>query len=313
MPKSGTVALVGRPNAGKSTLMNRLLAEKLAIVSDKPQTTRHRIVGILSAPQGQMVFFDTPGIHKPLHRLNRKMLEEAMGALQEADVIVMLRDAAEKFGKGEAYLLELVSRFPQPKIVVLNKIDLVAKNRLLPEIARYAESGHFTAIVPLSAATGDGADRLLSELWSLLPEGEPLYDAELLTVHTERFLVAERIREKVLEATRQELPFTTAVLIESWEDPGPERAVIIGAALLVERDSHKGIVIGKRGATIKAIGSAARADLEEFLDRKVHLDLRVRHEPEWREDSRLLAELDRGLHAAPGDLAPGEDEPDDEG
>ncbi|MCM2269848.1 MAG: GTPase Era [Thermoanaerobaculia bacterium] len=297
MPRSGSVALVGRPNAGKSTLMNRLLAEKLAIVSDKPQTTRHRIVGILSQPEGQIVFFDTPGIHKPLHRLNRRMLEEAMGALQEADVIVMLRDASEKFGSGENYLLDMVSRFPQPKIVVLNKIDLVAKNRLLPEIARYAESGRFRSIVPLSAATGDGADRLLAELWPLLPEGGPLYDPELLTVHPERFLVAERIREKVLEATRQELPFTTAVLLEGWEDPGPERALLISAALLVERDSHKGILIGKRGATIKAIGSAARADLEEFLGRKVHLELRVRHEPDWREDPRILAELDRDARA----------------
>jgi GTP-binding protein Era len=297
MPRAGTVALVGRPNAGKSTLMNRLLAEKLAIVSDKPQTTRHRIVGILTAAEGQMVFYDTPGIHKPLHRLNRRMLEEAMGALQEADVIVMLRDASEKFGHGESYLLEMVGRFPQPKVLVLNKIDLVAKNRLLPEIARYAESGRFRAIVPLSAATGDGADRLLAELWPLLPEGEPLFDPELLTVHPERFLVAERIREKVLEATRQELPFTTAVLLEGWDDPGPERALRLAAALLVERESHKGILIGKRGATIKAIGSAARADLEEYLGRKVHLDLRVRHEPDWRENPRLLAELDRDARA----------------
>lgn len=313
MPRTGTVALVGRPNAGKSTLMNRLLAEKLAIVSDKPQTTRHRIVGILSTAEGQLVFFDTPGIHKPLHRLNRRMLEEAMGALQEADVIVMLRDVAEKFGSGEAYLLDLVKRFPQPKVAVLNKIDLVAKNRLLPEIARYAEGGSFAAIVPLSAASGDGVDRLLAELWKLVPEGEPTFDSELLTVHTERFLVAERIREKVLEATRQELPFTTAVLVESWDDPGPERALVVGAALLVERDSHKGILIGKRGATIKAIGTAARADLESFLERRVHLDLRVRLEPGWREDPRLLAELERGLHASlePSDL--GSVEPEDDG
>jgi len=303
MSKSGVVALVGRPNAGKSTLLNRLLAEKLAIVSDKPQTTRHRIVGILTAPEGQIVFFDTPGVHRPLHRMNRKMLDEAMGALQEADVVVLLRDVSEPFGKGEAYLLDLVGKARQPKLVVLNKIDLVAKPKLLPEIARYARGDRFAAIVPLSAATGDGADALLAELWKLLPEGEPRYDADLLTVHPERFLVAERIREKVLEATRHELPFTTAVLLESWEDPGPDRALVLGAVLLVERDSHKGILIGQRGETIKAIGTAARLDLEQFLDRKVHLDLRVRHEPDWRENPRLLAELDRDLHA-PLDLEP---------
>jgi len=297
VPKSGTIALVGRPNAGKSTLMNRLLAEKLAIVSDKPQTTRQRIVGILSTSEGQAVFFDTPGIHKPLHRLNRRMLDEAMGALQEADVVVLLRDVSVPYGQGESYLLELVRRFPQPKLAVLNKIDLVAKNRLLPEIARYADAGCFAAIVPLSATTGDGVDRLLAELWEVLPEGAALYDPELLTVHPERFLVAERIREKVLEATRDELPFTTAVLLEEWDDPGPARALRLAAALLVERESQKGILIGKRGATIKAIGTAARIDLEEYLGRKIHLELRVRHEPDWRENPRLLAELERDRYA----------------
>ena len=164
MPKSGTVALVGRPNAGKSTLLNRLLAEKLAIVSDKPQTTRHRIVGILSGEAGQIVFFDTPGVHRPLHRLNKLMLEEAMSALADADVVVLVRDVADRFGSGDAHLLELVTRARQPKIAVLNKIDLVAKPKLLPEIGRYGVGDRFAAIVPLSAANGDGAERLLAEL-----------------------------------------------------------------------------------------------------------------------------------------------------
>jgi GTP-binding protein Era len=295
--KAGSVALVGRPNAGKSTLLNRLLAEKLAIVSDKPQTTRHRIVGILSGPRGQIVFHDTPGMHRPLHRLNKKMVEAATAAIDECDVIVLLRDVTESFGKGDAFLVDLVARSDKPKIVVLNKVDRVAKPKLLPEIARYARGDRFVAIVPMSALTGDGVDPLLEELWKLLPEGEPFYDPELLTIHPERFLVTERIREKVLEATREELPFTTAVLLESWEDPGPGRALRVGAVLLVERDSHKGILVGRRGAAIKAIGIAARRDLEAFLDRKVHLDLRVRHEPDWRENPRLLAELDRDLHA----------------
>ncbi|HLF57879.1 MAG TPA: GTPase Era [Thermoanaerobaculia bacterium] len=310
MPKSGSVALVGRPNAGKSTLLNLLLAEKLAIVSDKPQTTRHRIVGILSTERGQIVFHDTPGVHRPLHRLNQRMVEATNAALSEADVVVLLRDVSESFGSGDAFLLEKVLAAPQPKIAVLNKIDRVAKPKLLPEIARYARGDHFAAIVPLSAATGDGADRLLEEIWALLPEGVPFYDPELLTIHPERFLVAERIREKVLAATRQELPFTTAVLLESWEDPGGGRALRIGAALLVERESHKSILIGRGGAAIKSIGIAARKDLEEFLGRKIHLDLRVRYEPDWRENPRLLAELEQDLHApwspAEAEAEPGE-------
>lgn len=289
----GSVALVGRPNAGKSTLMNRLLGEKLAIVSDKPQTTRHRIVGILTEAAGQIVFFDTPGIHRPLHRLNRQMVREATAALADADLVCLIRDVAEPFGAGDAYLLELVAAATPPKLAVLNKIDQVVKPKLLPEMSRYAAGGRFEAIVPLSAATGDGCERLLAEIWRLLPEGEPTYDSELLTLHPERFLVTERIREKVLEATRDELPFTTAVLLERWEDPGDDRALRIHAAILVERESQKGILVGRHGASIRAIGTAARLDLENYLGRKVFLDLRVRHEPGWREDQRLLGELDQ--------------------
>ena len=297
-PRAGTVALVGRPNAGKSTLLNRLLAEKVAIVSDKPQTTRHRMVGILSAPEGQIVFHDTPGVHKPLHRLNRRMVSAATEALAEADVVCLIVDASEPFGNGDRFLLDLVARAAQPKVAVLNKIDRASKPKLLPRMAQYAAGADFAAVVPLSALDGDGCERLLAELWKLLPEGPPLYDPELLTVHSERFLVAERIREKVLDATREELPFTTAVLVEEWDDRGAERALHIAAAILVERDSHKSILVGKRGEMIKKIGTAARLDLEEFLGRKLFLDLRVRHEPNWREDQRLLAELDRDVHAS---------------
>jgi len=195
MPKSGTVALVGRPNAGKSTLMNRLLGEKVAIVSDKPQTTRHRIVGILSNERGQMVFYDTPGIHKPLHRLNRQMVRYALDAMNDADVSCLLVDAAEKFGKGDAYVLDLAGKAKEPRVLVLNKADRVKKPNLLPRIEQYAKTGLFQEIVPISAQTGENCDRLLDVLWNLLPEGEPLFDPELLTIHPERFLVTERIRE----------------------------------------------------------------------------------------------------------------------
>lgn len=297
MAKAGTVALIGRPNAGKSTLSNRLLGERLSIVSDKPQTTRHRMVGILSREEGQIVFFDTPGMHRPMHRMNREMVREAANALGEADIVCLLCDISQPFGKGDAYLLDLVAKAKQPKIALLNKIDLVKKNRLLPMLERYGKEGIFEAIIPISAETGDGCEDLLLQLFKMLPEGEPLYDPELLTIHPERFLVAERIREKVLRETRNELPFSTAVLLERWEDPGPEKALRIHAALLVERESQKKILIGHRGDMVKTIGTAARHDLEEFLGRKVFLDLRIRTEEDWRENPRIIADIQRDLHA----------------
>ncbi len=285
----GTVGLVGRPNAGKSTLMNRLLGEKLAIVSDKPQTTRHRLVGILTTERGQMVFYDTPGVHRPLHRMNQQMVRHAVEALDEADVVCLLVDASQPFGSGDAYMLELVRRAHGPKLALLNKIDTIPKPALLPVIERYAETGLFDEIVPISARTGDGADRLLGLLWGFLPEGPAAFDPELLTLQAERFLAAERIREKVLDHTRDELPFTTAVLIDSWEES--DRLVRIYASILTEREGQKKILIGRGGSMIKRIGTAARKDLEGFLETKVFLDLRVRVEPDWRERRNVLADL----------------------
>jgi GTPase len=295
MPKSGTVALVGRPNAGKSTLMNRLLEEKLAIVSDKPQTTRHRIVGILSGERGQMVFYDTPGIHRPLHRLNRQMVRYALDAMNDADVSCLLVDAAEKFGKGDAYVLDLAGKAKEPRVLVLNKADRMKKPNLLPRMEQYGKTGLFTEIVPISAATGENCDALLDVLWGLLPEGEPLFDPELLTIHPERFLVTERIREKILELTTDELPFSTAVVLERWEEPTEGEILRIYASILVERPGQKGIIVGKGGAMIKAIGTAARLDLEEYLERRIYLELNVRLEPDWREDQALLAQIDRDV------------------
>ena len=291
--RSGTVALVGRPNAGKSTLLNQLLAEKLAIVSDKPQTTRQRIVGIHSEPRGQIVFFDTPRIHKPLHRMNRRMLQEAESALQAADIVCLLVDAAIPFGKGDEYLLEKLRTLRQPRFLLLNKIDLVRKDRLLPMIAHYAQTALFEEIVPVSALTGDNGERLLALLFARLPEGAPLYDPELLTIHPERFLVAERIREKVLENTTQEVPFATAVLLERWENDTEKDMVRLWASILVEREGQKKILVGAGGSKVKEIGTAARLDLEEFLGKKVFLQLHIRVEPEWRENPRILAELER--------------------
>lgn len=296
-PRAGTVALVGRPNAGKSTLLNRLLAEKLAIVSDKPQTTRNRMVGILSEARGQIVLFDTPGIHRPVHQMNRRMVQDAESSLREVDVVCLLVDASIPFGKGDAFMLDLLARVTVPRLLLLNKIDRISKERLLPLLHRYAEAGLFEELLPVSALTGDGCDVLLDLLFARLPEGEPHYDPELLTVHPERFLVAERIREKVLEQTSQEIPFATAVALERWEEDEERNLTTIYASILVEREGQKKIVVGRQGQRVKEIGTAARHDLEEFLGRRVFLQLHVRVEPGWRENPRILAELEREIHA----------------
>jgi GTP-binding protein Era len=298
--KAGTVALIGRPNAGKSTLLNTFLTEKLAIVSDKPQTTRHRLVGILSTEQGQMVFYDTPGMHRPLHHLNRQMVRHAVDALESADVVCLIADSSVSFGSGDRFLLELVSKSKASKVLALNKVDRILKPKLLPLMQLYDEPKIFEEIVPISALNKSGTDQLLDILWGLLPSGEHLYDSDLQTIHSERFLVAERIREKVLLLTRDELPFTTAVVLDSWETiPNESRSGLerlqISASILVERSSQKKILVGKRGAMIKQIGIAARQDLERFLERKIHLDLFVKHEPRWRENRQLLARMERDL------------------
>lgn len=275
--------------------MNRLVGEKVAIVSDKPQTTRHRIVGILSEARGQIVFHDTPGVHRPLHRLNRQMVDLALEALNGADVRCLIVDASIPFGKGDAYLLDLVARTEGLRFLVLNKIDRMDKKDLLPRIDRYRRAAGFDHVVPISALTGDGCDLLADLLWEALPEGPPLYDPELLTIHAERFLAAERIREKVLEHTRNELPYTTAVRIDRWEEEG--RLTRIYATLLVDKEGQKAIVVGRGGQRIKTIGTAARLDLEEMLGGTVYLDLAVRVEPGWRESQRVLATLDRDVWA----------------
>ena len=274
--------------------MNRYLGEKVAIVSDKPQTTRHRLVGILSRAPGQIVFLDTPGIHKPLHRLNQQMVRHALDALEEADIVCLIVDAAEPFGPGDSHLLEVVGRARGAKVAVFNKVDRVAKPTLLPKIEHYSGRGEFEEIVPISALTGENCAPLLEVLWARLPVGDPLYDPELLTVHPTRYLAAERIREKLLIATHAELPFTTAVVLDSYGED--DRGLVkIHASILVDRASQKRILVGHRGSMIKRIGTAARLDLERFLERRVFLDLRVRLAPRWRENKRLLAEMEREL------------------
>ena len=288
--KSGFVALVGRPNAGKSTLLNRLVGQKLAIVSDKPQTTRNRITGVRNCPEGQVVFVDTPGVHRPLHRLNVRMVDAALEALRDVDVVVAVVDASEPPGGGDRYLMDILANVDKPRVLALNKVDAVEKERLLPLIERYAQFG-FADIVPISALNGDNVERLEQVIVSHVPEGEPLYEEDYLTDQHERFFVAELVREQVLQHTRAELPFSSAVIVDKFEEPDDNGLMRLYCTILVERESQKPIVIGRGGEMIKAIGTAARKELQSFFDTRVFLDLRVKVRADWREDERMLDEL----------------------
>jgi len=293
--KAGLVSLIGRPNAGKSTLLNRLVGQKVAIVSDKPQTTRHRIVGVHNAPPGQIVFIDTPGIHKPLHRMNQRMVDSATGTLKEVDVAVLVVDATTKPGSGDAFVLDVVSRAKTPDVLALNKIDQLQKNALLPMMQHYSRALPFKAIVPISALSGDGVGALESEIFAALPEGPPLYPDDYLTDQTERHLAAELVREKVLHHTRDELPYSTAVIIDQFEEPAKEGGLTrIFASILVDQESQKPIVVGKAGGMIKRIGTEARHDLEALLGGRVHLELHVKVRTDWRDDEQLLREMGLG-------------------
>ena len=295
--RSGFVALVGRPNAGKSTLLNRLVGAKIAIVSDKPQTTRHRILGVKTDEQGQVLYVDTPGIHRPLHKLNVRMVDAALESLREVEVVVVLVDASNKTGAGDNFVVARLKEARVPVILALNKIDLVAKTDLLPLIAHYQKAMDFAAIVPMSAATGENVDALEHEIRSRLPEGPSLYPDDYLTDQPQRVLAAETVREKLLAHTRDELPYTTAVTVDQFEEPKNAKAPYrIFCTILVENDSQKPIVLGKAGSMIKRIGTEARLDLEQALDAKVYLDLHVKVKSDWRDNERFLDEL--GMPAA---------------
>ena len=290
--KSGFVSLVGRPNAGKSTLLNRLVGTKLAIVSDKPQTTRNRIRGVRNYADAQVVFVDTPGIHRPLHRMNVRMVDTALDTMRDVDILGLVVDASESAGRGQAFVLDLVKDVKAPVFLILNKIDLMKRTRLLPIIDEYSRKGTFAEIVPVSAQTGENVDRLERVLIDRLPEGEPLYPTDYLTDQPERFLAGEIVREKLLRETRDEIPFSSAVLVDRFDEAdGPNGLLQLYCTIVVERESQKPIVIGRRGEMIKRIGTAAREDLERFFGTKVFLDLRVQVRSEWREDDRVLTDL----------------------
>ena len=288
---SGSVAVVGRPNVGKSTLVNRIVGEKVAIVSAKPQTTRKRVLGIARTPGAEIALVDTPGIYRPHFRMDAAMVRDATDALATADVILWLVDASEKAGKGEAFILGLIERAGRPAILALNKIDLVAKERLLPMIADFSKRHAFAAIVPVSAKTGDGVEQLTRVLAQILPEGEPAYPEDFLTSMPETEWIAEVIREKLLERTREELPFASAVVIEGVAENAEKNLTVVTASLVVEKEGQKGIVVGSGGAMIRDIGTAARLELEAQTGRRHFLDLTVKVRADWRDDERFLSRL----------------------
>jgi GTP-binding protein Era len=291
MPRAGFASLVGRPNAGKSTLLNRMVGTKVAIVSDKPQTTRNRIVAVKNMPDGQVVFVDTPGIHRPLHRLNVRMVDAAVDTLKEVDVVALVFDASTRPGKGDEYVSTLFKHVKIPVVLVLNKIDLVAKSALLPLMEQAQRWHAFAAIVPVSAETGDGVERLEQVLLEHLPEADPIYPEDFLTDQPERTFVSEIIREKVLHHTRNELPFTTAVMVDQFDESERERLLRLYCTIYVETESQKPIIIGRGGSMIKLIGTEARKEMEAFFDTKVYLDLRVKVDPDWRNNDRTLDEI----------------------
>ena len=291
--KFGTVAIIGRSNVGKSTLMNRLLGEKIAIVSEKPQTTRTRILGVAHVPGAQIAFLDTPGLHKPDHLLNRRMVRTTVETLDDADVLYVIMEAIHLPGPGDlaaiGHVKTALAAHPRPVILVINKVDLVNKLKLIPVIEAYARLFDWTEVVPVSAETGDNVDRLLAVTVAHLPEGEGVYGEDMITDQSMRTLAGEMIREKILQATEQEVPYSVAVEIEQFVEEG--KLARIHAVILVERETQKGILIGKHGDRLKAISTQARLDMERLFRMKVFLEVWVKVRESWREDEQTLAEL----------------------
>jgi GTP-binding protein Era len=295
--KTGYVALVGRPNTGKSTLLNALLGQKVAIVSDKPQTTRISILGIKTTEKGQTIFVDNPGIHKPLHTLNKRMMNFVYSALETSDVVCLLIDATEKFGHGDEFVLETLRKVKTPVFLLINKVDIVRKDKVLPIIDQYKDLFPFREIVPISALKGINLDVLERLITDALPDSPKLFSDDEITDQSERFLFAEIVREKILKYVTQELPFVTAVYIEAiekkdqqdWKKPGETRPMTyIRASIFVEKDNHRKIVIGRHGSLVKQVGIEARQEIAEYIGHKVYLDLQVRVREDWRNSEDVL-------------------------
>jgi GTP-binding protein Era len=290
--KSGFVAVVGRPNAGKSTLVNTLVGSKVAIVTAVAQTTRNQILGVMNRPGAQIVLMDTPGIHRPLHHLNEQMMSCVRGALEHRDLVLFMVDASARFGKGDEFAMELLCQYRPRTILLLNKIDLIRKSSLLPLMDRYSKLYAFETILPISAVRGEGLGEVVESAIGALPEGPQYFPPEMYTDQSERFLAAEIVREKVIQQTREELPYATAVVVERFEER--KQLTCIEASVVVEKESQRPILIGAGGRRIKQIGTEARRELEKIFPPKVFLQLHVKVEPDWRNDRTIVAGLGYG-------------------
>lgn len=286
--KSGYVAIAGTPNAGKSTLLNRMLGEKISITSKKPQTTRNRILGVLHRPDVQIVFFDTPGVFEAQDKLNVRIVDAALAAVGDADLILVVIDVAESNPKAERFLVKQLRSQAKPVVLALNKIDLVDKSILLPAIDHWSKAFPFEDLVPISAKEGIQIDELISAMVRMLPQGPPFFPEDMLTDATERFITAELIREQVFRQTGEEIPYATAVTVDVFEEKNEGRLVRIEATIHLERDSQKGIVIGKNGSKLKQIGTRSREQIEKMMACKVYLKLFVRVQKNWRKDTRAI-------------------------
>lgn len=289
--KSGFISILGRPNVGKSTLFNRLLGDKIAIVTEKPQTTRNRILGIKNVEGGQCIFLDTPGIHEGRSELNKRMVHTAIASGRDADILLFMIEATPPLGEEDRQMIESLKGSKGIPFLVINKIDLVKKEALLPLMDQYQRLHPFQAIIPISAITGEGVDILFDEVIKYLPESPPYYPEEMITDQTERFWVSEIVREKVIQHSYQEIPYSTAVTIEEFKEHPEKKLVVIKGTIHVERDSQKKILIGKGGQKLKKIGEAARKEIEPFLGMRVFLELWVNVEKNWTRDPRALDEL----------------------
>ncbi|OQY18155.1 MAG: GTPase Era [Desulfobacteraceae bacterium 4572_35.1] len=289
--KSGFVSIVGRPNVGKSTLLNQILGQKIAITADKPQTTRNRILGIHTTDAAQVLFLDTPGIHKATGKLNKYMVDQALSACRGVDLVLFLVEATDSVGGGDDYILDILAQSEIPVILVINKVDLVAKDKLLPLIKRYSERFSFKEIVPLSAYTGEGVERLVELVSAAMPNGPLYYPEDMVTDLPERFIVAEMIREQILRKTHQEVPYGVAVQVESFEERPGKNLIAIQAVIHVGRDAHKRILVGKGGSMIRTLGKESRLEIERFLGTRVFLELFIKVKKNWMDSERMLREF----------------------